>query len=33
MHTEFWLESVTSEHIWEDNIRMDLKDVGWEVMG
>jgi hypothetical protein len=31
MHIEFWLENQKgrSEHRWDDNIKMDLKDKGW----
>jgi hypothetical protein len=35
MHTKFWLENLKrscrkSRHRWEDNIRMDLREIGWE---
>jgi hypothetical protein len=35
MHTEFWLESLKGSlrglmHVWEDNIKVGLKDTGWE---
>jgi hypothetical protein len=36
MHTKFWLENPKEEplgrsrHIWEDNIRMDLRKIRWE---
>jgi hypothetical protein len=35
MCTKFWLENlkgrdhVKDRHRWEDNIRMDLKEIGW----
>jgi hypothetical protein len=36
MYTKFWLENLKGENhledrnIWEDNIRMDLGEIGWE---
>jgi hypothetical protein len=34
MYTKFWLENLkerdNSSSTWEDNIRMDLRDIGWE---
>jgi hypothetical protein len=36
MHTIFWLEKLkgralgTPRRGWEDNIRMDLRELGWE---
>jgi hypothetical protein len=41
MHTKFWLESGKPEgkrplrrprHRWMDNIRLDLREMDWEVM-
>jgi hypothetical protein len=36
IHTKFWLEYLErralgrSRHRWEDNIRMKLREIGWE---
>jgi hypothetical protein len=35
MHTKFWSENLKGprgrpRRMWEDNIRMDLREVGWE---
>jgi hypothetical protein len=37
MHTKFWWEAVKekdpiggSKHRWEDNIKIDLKEIGWQ---
>jgi len=37
MRTIFWLENLKGRdhllrprHSWEDNIRMDLREIGWE---
>jgi hypothetical protein len=36
MHTEFWSENMKGRELgrprrsWEDNIRMDLRKVGWK---
>jgi len=36
MHTKFWSENVKGRELakpklrWEDNIRMDLREIGWE---
>jgi hypothetical protein len=37
MHTKFWLESLKKKrplrryrHSWEDNIKIDLRKIGWE---
>jgi hypothetical protein len=38
VHAGFWWGSLTGrpigrlKHRWEDNIKMDLQEVGWEVM-
>jgi hypothetical protein len=39
MHIGFWLESLREKrplgrprHRWEDNIRMDLREIGWGAM-
>jgi hypothetical protein len=35
MHTKFWSENLKVgrfRRIWEDNIRMDLREAGWEVV-
>jgi len=38
MHTKFWSDTVkgkehSEELEWEDNIRMDLREIRWEGMG
>jgi len=39
MHTIIWLENLKERALgrprrrWEDNIRMDLKETGWEIVG
>jgi hypothetical protein len=32
MHTKFWSGNLRGKHrrTWEDNIRMDLREIGWE---
>jgi hypothetical protein len=36
MHTVFWLENMKgrdylrTRHTWKDNIRLDLREIGWE---
>jgi hypothetical protein len=37
MHTKFWLGNLKGtlrrpKHGWEDNIRMDLREIEWEVV-
>jgi hypothetical protein len=39
MHTLFWVEEPEGKrqlgrprHRWEDNIRKDLREIGWEVV-
>jgi len=35
MHTVFWLENMKgrdylrTRHTWKDNIRLDLREIGW----
>jgi hypothetical protein len=30
MHIEYWWESQKERDHWEDNIRMDLREIGWD---
>jgi len=36
MHTSFWSENLKEEPLgrsrrrWEDNVKMDLREIGWE---
>jgi hypothetical protein len=37
MHTEIWWRNLKRplrkpRHRWEDNIRMDLREIGWDVV-